>query len=310
MNSEFPVVMLEPGIMLRPWGGKRLGELFDVSLSGEEAVGETWNISIHPDAPSLVGGRPLSQWVAEEKMPYLVKLIDTSDNLSVQVHPDDCFAKKFENTQGKSECWLILEAGSGAGIYLGLRPKVSRELFEQSLRKGEDVSGYLSFRKVAPGDFFYVPAGTLHSIGKDIFLVEVQQNSGITYRVWDWGRKDRQGRSRELHIDKALQVANFDRESNSEARFKVRQSLFQSEGKAVLLEHSQFQVVLYNINKGQNCFLKLDGTGRMSSLLILGGQGILRNSRKKVDVRPYQSYLLKEEVVMEAGTDLRFIFVC
>ena len=300
---------LEPGIMLRPWGGSRLGKLFDIPLAENERVGETWNISIHPDAPSLWNKRPLSHWIAEQQMPYLVKLIDTANNLSVQVHPNDHFAKKFENASGKSECWLILESGPGGGIHLGLRPEVSQESFEQSLQRNEDISAHLNFRKVAPGDFFYVPAGTLHSIGKNVFLLEVQQNSGITYRVWDWGRRDRQGHGRELHIEKALQVANFDRECNSEPHFKFKRNVFQSQGVVELLQHPQFHLALYNLDREQTCSLKPNTSLRASSLLILEGKGILRNSRKKLDVRPYQSYILREEVFVEPKPYLRFVFI-
>ena len=296
---------LEPGIMLRPWGGERLSGLFDVSLPEGKKLGETWNISIHPDAPSLWEQRPLSEQVSDEQMPYLVKLIDTADNLSIQVHPDDRFAKKFENARGKSECWLILDAGPEGGIHLGLRPEVSRESFERLLREGRDISACLNFRKVAAGDFFYVPAGTLHSIGKDVFLVEVQQNSGITYRVWDWRR-----RGRELHIDKAMQVANFIREGNSEAYFQVKRNLFQAQGPVVLLEHPQFHLTLYNLAKGQTCSLLPKKGRRLSSLMVLSGEGILGNSPKKLDVYPFQSYLLKEKVVMEGKSHLSFIFVC
>ena len=310
MNHELPIMALEPGIMFRPWGGEKLGKLFNVSLAGKEPVGETWNISIHPDAPALCEGRPLSQWITEQQMPYLVKLIDTSTNLSVQVHPDDHFANKFENSQGKSECWLILAAGSEGGIHLGLRPEVSQESFEHSLKKGEDISVHLNFRKVARGDFFYVPAGTLHSIGKDVFLVEVQQNSGITYRVWDWGRRDRQGHGRELHIDKALQVANFDKESNSESHYKIKKNLFQSRGIIHLLRHPQFYLTLYNLDKEEPFLLKPNTGTRISSLLIIEGNGTLRNSHKKIDVRPYRSYILKEEVIVESESSLSFIFVC
>ena len=310
MNDNFPILELEPGIMLRPWGGKRLDKLFNVSLPEEKRLGETWNISIHPDAPSLWKRRPLSQWITEQQMPYLVKLIDTADNLSVQVHPDDHFARKFENTQGKSECWLILESGPESGIHLGLRPEVSQKSFEQSLQKGENLSKYLNYRSVHPGDFFYVPPGTLHSIGKDVFLVEVQQNSGITYRVWDWGRRDQQGRSRELHIEKALQVTNFDKKSNSESHFRIKQNLFQTQGVIELVQHPQFHLTLYKLGKRCTYSLKPNKSERISSLLVLGGTGILRNSIQKVDISPYKSYIFKEEVVVESSTFLNFIFIC
>ena len=308
MNA--PIMELKPGIMPRPWGGEKLGKLFNVSLSGEERLGETWNISIHPDAPSLWEGRPLSESVTEQEMPYLVKLIDTADNLSVQVHPDDYFAKKFEQSQGKSECWLILESGPEGGVHLGLRPEISQKSFEQSLQKGEDVSKHLNYRKVRPGDFFYVPPGTLHSIGKDVFLVEVQQNSGITYRVWDWDRCDRQGKSRELHIDKALQVTNFDKKSNSESHFRMKQNLFRSQGVVDLLRHPQFHVALYKLGKGHAYSLKPNRNERISSLLVLGGKGTLRKSALTVDISPHKSYILKEEVIVESNTFLNFIFIC
>ena len=310
MKDELPVWRLEPGIMLRPWGGKKLGELFNVPLSEEERVGETWNISIHPDAPSLWKNHPLSQQIKPEQMPYLVKLIDTADNLSVQVHPNDYFAKKFENTQGKSECWLILESGKESGIHLGLKPGVSQKFFEQALLKGNDVSDYLNFKNITSGDFFYVPPGTFHSIGKDVFLVEVQQSSGITYRVWDWNRRDRQGHPRELHIDKAMQVANFDKKNNSQSCFKIKQNLFQFQGLTQLLQHPQFHLTLYNLNQGNTHTLKPNKNGRISSLLVLKGEGILKNSYQTIDISSYQSYILREEVTVESNTSLNFIFIC
>ena len=304
MMEGDPWMELNPGVSRRPWGGRRLERLYNLSPSESgESVGETWNVSVHPDSPSTWQGRPLSEWVPEQKIPYLVKLIDTADSLSVQVHPDDHFAKTFENERGKSECWLILDAGKDGGIHLGLREGISREDFVTSLNEGRDVSSLLNFVKVSRGDFFYVPAGTLHSIGKDVFLAEVQQSSGITYRVWDWGR------GRELHLDKALKVAHFDRERNCDSYFQVKHDLFSTQSPINLVRHSCFCVTLYNLRRGETCSLVLGENERFPSLLILEGEGVLGNSLKKVDVRPYQSYLLREDVVIESASSLSFIFV-
>jgi len=191
------IIPLKPHASHKIWGGSLLSKLKGLAVGhGQDPIGETWEVSAHSDGPSTCEYGKLSEFSNLDEIPYLVKLIETSDNLSVQVHPNDNFAKEHENQKGKSECWLILDALPGEGIYLGVKDTTSKEDFEMALDRKEDLSKLMTFHPVKRGDFFYVPAGTAHAIGKGVFLAEVQQCSDVTYRVWDWNRLDDHGNSR------------------------------------------------------------------------------------------------------------------
>ncbi|MBT5095743.1 MAG: class I mannose-6-phosphate isomerase, partial [Halobacteriovoraceae bacterium] len=164
------ITFLDPHIMQKIWGGQRLSKIG----KGKQAnIGETWEVSDHPDGPALFNGQALSQ-ILPNPLSYLVKLIDTSDNLSVQVHPHEEYAKEHENSHGKTECWVILDADPGAGIYLGLKEGCNKASFEEALKTGCEMDKFLNFYPVSAGDFFFVAAGTIHAIGKGVFLAEVQ----------------------------------------------------------------------------------------------------------------------------------------
>ena len=296
------ILPIEPGISRRPWGGQRLSALLGAKQGPGEPVGETWHISAHPQLQGKIAGTPLGDNLEGRKMPYLVKLIDTAAALSIQVHPGDEFAKKNENSLGKTECWIILAASKKAGIYLGLKPGVNRESFERLLEENGDIAKCLNFRPVRPGDFFYIPAGTIHAIGENIFLAEVQQSSGITYRVWDWNRTDR-----ELHIEKAMQVINFNPSDNSEETFKIRSGLFDRFGNTLLAEHPDFSLRFCHLKKG--CVMEIDlaNTHRACSLLTLKGKALLN---EKISTGPFQSYLLKgTQLRVKASEEFGFIYV-
>lgn len=211
---------LEPYLVEKVWGGRKIANL--KGLDDERLLGESWEVSTLKDQCSKLGGMNLSEY---GNLDFLVKFIDTTDNLSVQVHPDEDFAKKFENSTGKTECWYIIDAKPGSGVYLGLKKGVTLKKLEEVTRAGGAVNELLNFYPAKKGDFFFVPAGTIHAIGDHVFLIEVQQASGITYRFWDWNRMDLDGKPRELHIDKALKVIDekaeyFHRQSLDEFCFK------------------------------------------------------------------------------------------
>ncbi len=188
-----------PYFVEKPWGGYFLSELF--KLAERKKLGEAWIISTLDEGESQFGNSTLSQYLGE-KLPFLIKIIDAAENLSVQVHPNDIWAKKLENSTGKTECWYILKVQSGAGIYLGLKPYVTLEMFFSRIKKQESVEEFMNFIPVEDGDFIEVPAGTIHAIGSGVTLLEIQQASGITYRLWDWGRA-----GRELHLEKGELVS-------------------------------------------------------------------------------------------------------
>lgn len=288
------ISLLRPNIQRKIWGGTKLSVLKGVleTKSEKENIGETWEISNHKDGPALLDGVALSPSL---DLSYLVKLIDTSDELSVQVHPGDEYAKTHENSLGKSECWLILAAEKKAGIYLGLKKGVTKESFLKGLEEKRQMNEYLNFYEVSPGDFFYVPAGSIHAIGRGITLAEVQQNSGITYRVWDWNRVDSNGNPRELHVQKSLDVINFAEDANSKEHFKVKHNLFEKKGVHSIIKHEAFHFQLINVANNEALKVKLDNNKRVKSILNLGGPIVIN----QLKINAYEAALIEDELELE-----------
>ena len=215
------VVKLRPYIKEIVWGGNTLRGYGKVS-DGKN-IAECWELSLHKEGSSIIDsgelkGKALADVLTKEdygknceKFPFfptLIKLIDADRELSVQVHPSDEYALKNENSFGKTEMWYILEAKKGAGIYLGFKRDTTKEEVEQKI-KDNTLVDLLNFIEVKPGDCYFVKSGTVHAIGGGITLFEVQQNSALTYRLYDWGKLGMDGKPRELHIDKSLKVMNF-----------------------------------------------------------------------------------------------------
>ena len=200
------------------WGGTRLIEKFHKQTDIEK-VSESWELSFHPDGPTKLENGAFLKDVASANdlgenckdfpfFPVLVKLIDAKDDLSVQVHPSDSYALKHENSFGKTETWYIVDADEGAGIYLGFKRNVSKEEYETAI-KNNTLTELLNFFEVKAGECYFIPSGTIHAIGKGCLICEIQQNSNLTYRVYDFGRVDKNGNPRELHVEKALKVTNL-----------------------------------------------------------------------------------------------------
>ena len=215
-------------LLLRPsgkdylWGGSRLNDEFEKNID-LTPLAETWECSTHPDGPSyVVGGTFDGQELAEvlrahpeylgerhkgeNTLPILIKFIDAKKDLSVQVHPTDAFAQEHENGQlGKTEMWYVLDCEPGAFLYYGFDHEISKAEFEERI-KNNTLTEVLNAVPVHKGDCFFIPAGTLHAICKGIVIAEVQQNSNVTYRVYDYGRVGADGKPRALHVEKALDV--------------------------------------------------------------------------------------------------------
>ena len=200
------------------WGGTRLKEKYG-KASEKDIVAETWELSYHKDGPSrLENGALITEALSCEEIgtncadfsffPTLVKLIDAKQDLSVQVHPSDSYALKNENSFGKTEMWYIVEADEGAGIYLGFKNDVSSAQFEDAI-KSNTLTDLLNFYEVKAGECYFIPSGTIHAIGAGCLICEIQQNSNLTYRVYDYGRRDKNGNERELHVEKAKLVTNL-----------------------------------------------------------------------------------------------------
>ena len=214
------IVKLYPECKDNIWGGTLLREKYG-KQTDKEIVAESWELSFHKDGPTrLANGNTLQDEATSADLgkncegfpffPMLAKLIDAKQDLSVQVHPSDAYALKNENSFGKTEMWYIVEADEGAGIYLGFKKDVTKAEYEQAI-KDHTLTELLNFFEVKAGECYFIPSGTIHAIGKGCLICEIQQNSNLTYRVYDYGRKDKNGNERELHVEKALKVTNLEK---------------------------------------------------------------------------------------------------
>ena len=202
------------------WGGEKLKTDYG-KQTDKTPCAESWELSLNPHGLTKVeDGKTLAEVLTPEKtgkncekfefFPVLIKFIDAKQNLSVQVHPSDDYALKYENSYGKTESWYIVEAEEGSGIYCGFKRDTNKEEFLQSLASGE-VENLLNFIPVKKGDCYFIPSGTVHAIGAGCLILEIQQNSDLTYRVYDYNRRGADGKLRELHVDKAIKVINFNK---------------------------------------------------------------------------------------------------
>ena len=224
-------LFMQPLMVERVWGGNQLGKLFGKHLPPGKVIGESWELSDRVNAQTLVSGGPLdgatlgqvreqaprallgAQLAARKpkSFPLLAKFIDAGQDLSVQVHPDDAGCQRLGlPDRGKTECWVVLHATPGARIQRGLKAGVSRAGFEQALRDGK-IEAVLHFFEVRAGDCIAIPPGTLHAIGAGIVLAEIQQNSDVTFRVYDYNRPGLDGKPRPLHLKEALETFCFER---------------------------------------------------------------------------------------------------
>ena len=231
----------------------------------------------HPEAAGSLGK-------AFPFFPTLIKLIDAKKALSIQVHPDDSFALSREGQYGKTEMWIVLEREEGAFLYFGFQKDYTEEEIRRAIEE-ENFPFLLCKVMVEPGDVFFIPAGTVHAIGAGILLAEVQQNSNLTYRVYDYGRKDAQGNTRELHVEKALEV--MDRKQLSAYRQEVfKKQGTKAAGKNVYLERigSCEYFTVDRLFLEDNAFY----SGKLTkesflSLLVLEGEGVLTEETKRCE---------------------------
>ena len=209
------IYKLTPTLHNNIWGGNKLREYG--KNSDDDRIGESWELSFVPGDEATVDGIRITDAVPKDawgencrrfdNFPVLTKFIDAKEKLSVQVHPSDEYALKYEGQYGKSEMWYVVEAEEGAGLYMGLNAECSAREFSAKVADGS-VEELLSFKEVKAGDIFFIDAGTIHAIGGGVLIFEIQQNSTLTYRIYDYMRKDKDGNYRELHVEKALKVLN------------------------------------------------------------------------------------------------------
>lgn len=216
--KKYPL-LLKPVLKDYLWGGRRLIDEFGFETDKEKAA-EGWMLAAHKNGTNTVlngelSGKSFTEALAafggkKEHFPLLIKLIDACDRLSVQVHPEDEYAMTVEGEPGKTEMWYIVDCEEGAQLIYGFKDEISKEEFERRIRDNtlDEVVNYVPVKK---GDLFFIAAGTLHAIGKGILIAEIQQNSNTTYRVSDYGRLGADGKPRELHVEKALEVTKTEK---------------------------------------------------------------------------------------------------
>lgn len=280
-------LFLAPVFKERIWGGTKLKEQFGYPIPSDK-TGECWGISAHPHGPSMIKNGVLKGMTLDkawkrhrelfgnfesETFPLLTKILDASTDLSVQVHPDDEYAQDIESEPfGKTECWYVIDCEEDAEIVYGHHAE-SKEALRNFIENGQ-WSKLLRRVRVRPGDFFYVPSGTIHAIGGGIMILETQQSSDITYRVYDYDRPDSKGRMRELHVEPSIAVTTVPHKDPI-LEYKVKQ-----EEQAVftqLVEDKYFTVENWEI-RGHTSYNTLDKPFMLFS--VLEGEGeIVVNGR-------------------------------
>jgi mannose-6-phosphate isomerase len=237
--SELYPLKFETILIEKVWGGNALVSRFNKKAIGSLHVGESWELSAVADNQSVVNNGFLAGNNIEElievymgditgdsifekfgnEFPLLIKFIEAQEDLSIQVHPDNALAKKKHKAYGKTEMWYILESKKGSKIYTGFKDGVTKELYEEALRKGK-IADLMNIESVDAGDTFFTPAGRVHAIGAGIVLVEIQQTSDITYRIFDWNRKNTGKEKRELHTELALEAIDFSMTGKNKIRLE------------------------------------------------------------------------------------------
>lgn len=220
----YPVKLIPP-LKDYIWGGTRLKKDFN-KKSDLDIVAESWELACHKDGESIIAngefaGKTLSDYINSngksvlgtncdrfDNFPVLIKLIDAKDNLSVQVHPDNDYALKYEGEPGKTEMWYIVDCEDDAELIYGFKDTITKEEFKRRI-EDNTLLDVVKKVKVKKGDVFFIKSGTLHAIGKGILIAEIQQNSNTTYRVYDYGRIGPDGKPRQLHIEKAIDVTEL-----------------------------------------------------------------------------------------------------
>lgn len=278
------------------WGGNRLRNEFG-KCSDADKIAESWELSCHKDGESIVSngeykGKTLSTVISEcgkeilgtncerfESFPILIKLIDALDNLSVQVHPDNDYALRVEKEYGKTEMWYIVDCDEGAELLYGFKHEITKEEFEQRIKNNTllEVTNNVPVHK---GDVFFIESGTLHAIGKGILIAEIQQNSNTTYRIYDYGRVGNDGKPRELHVEKAVEVTEL---VPPKYPTKPMGEVVAEKGydKQLLSTCEYFNVHKLNIyeqaeleatNASFNSILVLDGEGKIGDVALKKGE--------------------------------------
>lgn len=300
---KYPMKLIAP-LKDYLWGGMRLKDEYGKETALTK-VAESWELACHKDGRSVIAngaaqGQTLEAWLTAtgkdalgtraEKFSYfplLIKFIDAHDNLSVQVHPGDDYALRVEGEYGKTEMWYVMDAAPGAELFYGFQHEITKEEFRRRIEESTllDVVRRVPVKK---GDVFFIPAGTLHAIGKGILICEIQQNSNTTYRIYDYGRVGTDGKPRDLHIDKALDVVRL-APATQRAASSPPIDIFSGAEVRLLAACDYFTV--YHLSIASKCSLTA-GTDSFHALTVLDGSLILRAETEDLHIQKGESVFL------------------
>ncbi len=310
----------EPQFVSKIWGGRRLETALRKSIPPGN-IGESWEISGHPHHLTRAcsggfqgmdlyriaehsGPEVFGDYAEEcsDQFPLLLKFIDASDVLSVQVHPDDAYAQEHEDSLGKSEAWIILDCEPKSFLYRGFRDGCTLKDFDRLLPEGR-LEEILKPVPVSPGDCIDLPAGTVHAIGSGILLCEIQQSSDVTYRVYDWNRMGADGKPRPLHVERARDVMDFGTDSDDKATADVSRA--DGGTLEVLIDSDKFRLERLIVEKTiplKRC------PGLFHLLCVIGGEGAVFWEEGSAPLRAGDSLLVPagaKDVTLSAGAGLQ-----
>lgn len=297
------IIFLEPVFKNYIWGGQKLKQIFKKNTP-YDITAESWEISTNKNGVNkIINGEYKDKYlneIFEEKnlrtkifgtkcaemqdFPLLIKYIDAKQNLSVQVHPDDEYARKYENDYGKNELWYIMDCPKNAKLVCGLNERVTRENLNNIVRS-EKIKENLRYIDIEKGDSIYIPSGTVHAILSDTLVCEIQQNSNLTYRIYDWDRVDKDGKRRELHISKAIDVINLD---NKIEKVKLNNSSSQN-----LISSRYFSVDRIDVN-GEKDFTSNMET--FYTINVVEGSGKVFSNNKEYVINCGDSFIIPAQL--------------
>ncbi len=283
----YPLKM-KPSIKYLIWGGTQLKQIYHKDCTADNA-GESWELSTHPAGESVVAngafaGQSLVQVLtahpefAPADFPLLFKLIDANRDLSIQVHPDDAYARAHENSpRGKTEMWYIIDAKPGAKIGYGWKRDMTAQEVRAAVQNGA-LEQEINYIPVSAGEAYFIPAGTVHCLCEGLLVAEIQQNSNTTYRLYDYQRKDKEGKLRPLHLEESLAVANLHAAKDAKP----------VSGENVLLAQCPY----FSIRKYTGQTVSRNTDGHFHIVFCVSGQGQILSSAEPQPITAGDTYLI------------------
>ena len=294
------IIFMEPVFKNYIWGGEKLKKEFNKNTPFDTTA-ESWEISSNKNGECRIinkeyNGKTLKNLFEDKKLkekifgrkckdlkefPLLIKFIDAKENLSIQVHPDDEYAKKIGLESGKTEMWYIMECADNGKIIGGLNAKLTKSELQGAI-ENDNIKDYLNYLDIKKGDSIYIPAGTVHAILKNTLICEIQQNSDITYRVYDWDRKDKDGKGRQLHKKEAIETINTKNETSiihSTEKLGIQK----------IIKSEFFEVEKINCN---NIFEDVSNSTTFFAINVVEGEGSIETINKEYKIKKGDSFLI------------------